>query len=285
MGHQYLHGRRDRHVGSLAVRFGLGIAIGVVFLLPLVFMVAGSLREPGSPPPRTVQLVPSSPSTEAYGDAFDRVELGRGLRNSLVVVAVAVPVSVLCASWAGFAVAMVGRRARWALIGLAVAAVVVPSVSVVVGRFVIFERLGVLGTYVPLLASSLLGGSPLFVLLYAWSFWRLPREYLDIGRLAALGPLGLWARVAMPLVRPVTVAVAVLSFAMSWGNALDPLVYLTEERTFTLPLVLRSLSFVGPQDAPVFLAGAVVATVPVVAAFVCAQRFIFDALRGRGWEE
>lgn len=270
--------------GSSAVRLTVAAVLGVIFVLPLVFMVTGSLREPGTPPPRSLELVPDEASTAAYGDAFDRVELAQGLRNSVIVASLSVPLSVVVASWAGFVIAVAGRRARWQLVSLVVTAVVVPTVALLVGRFVLFDRLGLLGSYLPLVASALLGGSPLFVLFYAWSFSRLPHEYLDVGRLAGLTPFGVWGRVAMPLVRPVTVAVAVLAFALTWGNLVEPLVYLSDERSFTLPLVLRSLSFVGPQDMPLVLAGAVVATLPVVVAFVIAQRYLFDAVRGRGWQ-
>ena len=72
----------------------------------------------------------------------------------------------------------------------------------------------------------------------------------------------------MPLVRPVTVAVAVLAFVFSWSNFLDPLIYLFDDEMFTLPLGLRSLATLGRQDYPVFLAGAVAATLPVVGAFL-----------------
>lgn len=250
-----------------------------VFALPLVLMASGSLEAPGTPPSRAGRLLPANASVESYRAAFELVDLGRYLVNSLLVAAVAVPLSVLCASWAGFAIAQASPRARVALIAVAAVAFAVPATALLVGRFALFRRLGLLDTYVPLVAPALVGTSTLYVLLYAWSFHRLAPEHLELARLEGLGPLARWRRVAMPLVRPVTVAVAVLSFSATWGNFLDALVYLSDERRFTLPLGLRSLSLVGRHDVPVFLAGAVVATAPVLVAFLCIQRHFFDTAR------
>jgi len=129
----------------------------------------------------------------------------------------------------------------------------------------------------------LLGTSPLYVLIFAWSFRRLPGDLFDAARLEGLTPFAIWRRVAMPLVRPVTVAVGVLAFVFTWGNFLDPLIYLFDEAKFTVPLGLRALSTLGPQDAPLFLAGAVAASAPVVIAFLYAQRFFLHEHREAGW--
>ena len=84
----------------------------------------------------------------------------------------------------------------------------------------------------------------------------------------------------MPLVRPVTAAVAALAFVLTWSNFLDPLVYVYDRDLFTLPLALRSLSTLDPTNFPVFLAGAVLATVPPLVVFALAQRrFLHDDYR------
>jgi multiple sugar transport system permease protein len=88
------------------------IAVAVAFLLPLWFMVSGSLREPGLPPPRAPELIPSPISTESYREAFDLVDLALYTVNSLIVAALTVPLAVLVASLAGFAMLLVAGRAR-----------------------------------------------------------------------------------------------------------------------------------------------------------------------------
>ena len=264
-----------RHVPALAV--------AVTFLAPLVFMLTGSLRKAGLPPPRTPELVPSPLAWENYDRAFELVDIPRYTLNSLLVVALAVPLTVLVASWAGFAMARLPRAAARLLLALSLVALMVPVTALLVPRFVLFRTLGLTDTYVPLVAPALIGTSPFYVLLFFWAFRGLPPELFEASRLEGLSPLAQWRRVAMPLVRPVTIAVAVLAFAFTWSNFLDPLIYLYDERLFTVPLGLRALAELDRTNFPLLLAGSVAATAPVIAAFLYVQRFFFQEYRGAGW--
>lgn len=261
----------------------VALVVTIVFLLPLWFLLAGSLREPGTPPPRAPELLPTPVSRTSYDRAFELVDLGRYALNSLVVAAVTVPIAVLVASWAGFALLLVGRRLRLVVLAASFAALMIPVTALLVPRFALYRWLGVIDTWIPLVAPALLGLTPFYVLLYHWSFRRLPRDILDAARLEDMTPFAMWRRVAMPLVRPVTAAIALLAFIASWGNFVEPLVYLFDADRFTLPLGLRALSVLDRTNYPVLLAAAVVATAPVVLAFAVAQRFFLHEDRGAGW--
>jgi multiple sugar transport system permease protein len=259
------------------------IAVAAIFLLPIWFMVSGSLREPGTAPPRSPELIPRPLSTASYDRAFDLVDLGRYAVNSLIVAALTVPLAVLVASWAGFALLLVGGRTRATLVGLSFASLMIPATALLVPRFALFRWLQLTDTWAPLVAPALLGLSPFYVLLFYWSFRRLPSELFEAARLEGMKPLAMWRRLGMPLIRPVTIAIALLAFIASWGNFLDPLIYLFNPDLYTLPLGLRSLEVLDRTNYPVLLAGAVFATAPVVVAFVVAQRYFLHEDRGAGW--
>ena len=186
---------------------------------------------------------------------------------------------MLVASWAGFALSQLRGRTASIVIAASLVALMIPSTALIVPRFALFRELGVIDTYVPLVAPALIGTSPFYVLVYWWSFDRLPRDLFDSARLEGITPFGAWRRIGMPLVRPATGAVATLAFVLTWGNFLDPLVYLFNPDLYTLPLRLKGLSQLDPSDAPLYLAGAVVVTVPVVLAFLLAQRLFLDDRR------
>jgi multiple sugar transport system permease protein len=272
-------GRRSSNLARAAV----ATLVAVVFLLPLWFMASGSLREPGTAPPRSPELIPRPASLESYDRAFELVDLARYTVNSLVVAALTVPPAVLFASWAGFALLLIAGRARAVLIALSFAALMVPITALLVPRFTLFRWLGLTDSWVPLVAPALMGLSPFYVLLFYWSFRRLPAELFEAARLEGTSPFFMWRRFAMPLVRPVTVAIALLAFIASWGNFLDPLIYLFDADLYTLPLGLRSLEVLDRTNYPVLLAAGVVATVPVVVAFLVAQRYFLHEDRGAGW--
>ncbi|HEX5741764.1 MAG TPA: carbohydrate ABC transporter permease [Pilimelia sp.] len=241
------------------------------FVPPLVLLLAASLRPPGSPPTATPALLPPDATLAAYREAWALGGLGRAALNSALVCAVAVPASVLVAAWAGFALTRVPRRVAHALVLVSLAALMVPATALLVPRFALFRALHLTDTLVPLVAPALTATSPLYPLVYYVAFRAVPADLYETARLAGLGPLRTWWTVAMPLVRPVTVALATFTFVLTWSNTLDPLVYVYDRARFTLPLALRSLSTLDPTDVSVFLAGAVLATVPAVLAFALAQ--------------
>jgi multiple sugar transport system permease protein len=247
--------------------------IGIGFLTPLVFMVSGSLRQAGLPPPRTPELVPDTLAFGNYPDAYALVDIPRYVLNSLLVVALTVPLTLLVASWAGLAMTWLPRRLTRVMVAVSLITLMAPVTALLVGRFTVFRTLHLTDTYAPLVAPALIGITPFYVLLYYWSFRRLPAELFEACRLEGMGPLTVWWRVAMPLVRPVTVAVCALAFVDTWSNFTEPLIYLVDERSFTVPLGLRSLATVDRSNYPLFLAGAVTATAPVIGAFLYIQRF------------
>ncbi|MGB7806763.1 MAG: carbohydrate ABC transporter permease [Actinomycetota bacterium] len=242
----------------------MAVPLAVVFLLPLWFLLVGSLRPLGLPPPTSVQWWPTSPAWSNFVEVFDVVPIGRYTVNSLIVAAVAVPLSVAVSSSTGFAIARLPRRPRVFLVWICVVVLMIPATSLLVGRVSVFRWLGLTDTLIPLMAPALLGMSPLFVLLFAWSFWRLPEDVFDLAKELGLSPFATWWRVASPQVRPTAAAVGALAFLISWGNFLDPLIYVYDERWFTLPLGLRSLSTLNPPNQPLMLAGALLACAPVV---------------------
>jgi multiple sugar transport system permease protein len=258
--------------------FGAAFVL-LAFVPPLLVLVGGSLRRPGSPPPPGPELVPDPISTEGYAQAMELGGLLRASLNSLVVVAIAVPVSVLVAALAGFAMTRVSPRITGLFAVASLAALMVPATALLVPRFALFRALGWTDTLIPLVTPALLGTSPLYPLVYYLAFRALPADLVDVCRMEDLSPIRIWWRVAMPLVRPVTAAIAALTFVLTWSNFLDPLVYVYDRDLFTLPLALRSLAILDPTNFPVFLAGAVLATAPAVVVFGLAQRQIlrFDS--------
>ena len=250
-------------------------ALSLLFLGPLVFMVLGSLRAPGLPPPDGFELIPREATWANFKTVFAFVPLDRHLVNSSIVVAVAVPVTVLIASWAGFAIAVATPRARRILIGSSVVALMVPLSALWVPRFVMFRWAGLIDTLWPLMLPALMATTPFYVLLFALSYMRLPKGLFEAARLENLSPFSIWRRVAWPLAKPTAFAVAVLAFTWHWANFVDPLLYLSTGDHYTVPLGLRALQTLEPTNHPILLAGAVLVSLPPVIAFLAAQRSFF----------
>ena len=246
-------------------------------------LVIGPLRMPGEAPPRGFELIPANPSLKSFSDAFSLVPLGRSILNSMLVAIIAVPITIVTASWGGLALTLMSGRLRTLLIATLLLLSMVPITAVWIPRFILFDSLDLVGTYVPLIAPALMGGSPLFVLLYAVALRRIPPDLFEAARLEGAGPLRIWWGVALPLVKPTTAAIALLALVTFWSNFIDPLLYLKSELDLTAPLMIRHLELLGPTNWPVFLAGSFVVTLPVIVAFLVAQRFFWSQERGAAW--
>jgi multiple sugar transport system permease protein len=262
----------SRRPGRAPLVWVLVVAIvGLLFALPLIAMLSGSLRPPGTPPSRVFQPIPDGAGLEAYRQAFALSPLLRALINSAIVAVIFVPI----ASSAAAAWALVGARRQRIAIGLVLVLFMAPTSLLWIARFIVFDRLGIVGSWLPLLLPALLGGTPFAVLLYLLAFRRLPSELLDAARLDLGDTWQVFRKVAFPLVRGTTVAVGLLAFLASWSAFLEPLLVLHRESSYTAPLALSYLEQLGRVRHSILLAGSVCVALPAVVAFSFAQRRLF----------
>jgi len=247
--------------------------VALPFVLPLAWMISSSLRTPGLPPPRGVEWIPQPLAWGNYTAIFRMIPLARYIFNSLLVSSLAVVITLLVASWAGFGMAQLGPRARRRLLAISVGLLMVPITALWLTRFVLFDVLGWIDTYLALLAPALMGSSPLFVLLFYWAFRRLDPETYEAARLEGAGPWMIWWRVGLPQVRPTIAAVASLTFILYWNDFINPLIYLKSQSLYTLAIGLQQLQQLDRTNWPLLLAAALVMTLPVVLLFIITQRY------------
>ena len=244
----------------------LGVAL--LFLLPLYWAVIVSLRPAGTAPSTTLEWWPHAFHWENYTDVFRTVPMGLYARNSLIVVAIATPLTLLTASWAGFALTQLPCRWRRGLVTASVALLLVPGMAVWNFRFHILNFFGLVDSLAALIVPALAGGSPLFVLLFYWAYWRIPHELYESARLDGAEAWTVWRRVAWPLARPMTAAVALLAFVLFWGDFSTPVLYIFRTDLYTLPIGLQLLRQMDATNLPLLMAGSMLMTLPVVVLFL-----------------
>lgn len=260
------------------VRAAARLAVTVVFLAPLAFMISGSLRRVGAVPPDGFEAVPADVGLDAYSRLADEISLGTAIRNSALVVAVAVPVTVVVASWAGFALSQLAPRPRRTLLALTLALLMVPLPMLWVARFVGYLKLGILDTLLPLMGPAFAATTPFTVLLAYRAFRRVPPELFEAARAEGAGALRTWWQIGLPLVGATTTAIGAIAFTVHWGNYLDALLYVRREARETLPLAVGKLVNLDPTELPIMLAGAVVLSLPPVLALLIAQRRLLSSV-------
>ncbi len=276
------HSDRGRSTGLVwcqliyhVIYHALAVAVSAVFLVIFVWFISVSLRVPGVPPTPEIEWIPDPISWLNYSQIFDLVPFKSFIVNSVIVTLVAVPVTILTASWAGFAMSQLNARSRDWLVILSVLLLMVPVTALWLPRFLIFTKLSLIDTRWALIVPAFMGSTPLFVLLFYWSFRRVPRELFESAQLDGAGGLAIWGLVAMPLARPAIVTVGVLSFVIYWSDFINPLLYLKSEDLYTLTVGIRMLQQLDETNWPLLMAAAVVMTAPLVVVFLLVQRYIW----------
>lgn len=252
------------------------ITVSVGSILPLVWTVTLSLRTPGKPLPVRLEWLPNPPAWSNYPEVFQVIEFGRFALNSVLVVVMAVPLTIIVASWGGFALAQLSRRWRERIVVMAVGAMMIPLTALWLPRFMLVKEAGLIDTRAALVFPALFGTSPFFVLLFLWTFLRVPAGIFEAAQLDGAGAFRVWAGIAFPLARPTAVAVGVLAFVRYWSNFVEPLLYIQSTAKMTLPLGLQALLQLDRTNWPLLMAASVMVTAPVIAVFALVQRAFFS---------
>ena len=257
---------------SRILRHLLSLALAGLFLLPLMWMFLGSLRTPGLPPPRAMEILPADPTLTNYARIFEILPFGRYLFNSSLVALIGVALTLVTASWAGFGMSLLGKRARLSLLILSAFLQMIPITALWLTRFLMFAKLGISNSRFALIAPALMGTSPLFILLFYWTFRRTDRAIFETAELDGASLFQVWWRIALPLARPALMAVTMLAFLFYWNDFITPLIYLHSQTLYTLPIGLAQLQDMDKTNWPLLMAASVVMTVPAVAVFSFLQR-------------
>ncbi len=257
------------------------LVMAIIFVGPIIWVLTNSLRPVGLPPPRTLEWLPDSLAWSNYVEIFQIVPLGQQVGNSLFVSMVGAALTLVTASWAGFAMAQLPTGVRRWLVTLAIALLLIPGTAVWLPRYVLFTSIGIIDTYLALFAPAVMGTKSLFALMFYWTFRRIPLELFESARLEGAGALTIWRRIALPAALPTALAVLLLSFTHYWSDFVDPLLFLKSEERYTLTIGLRMLQQMDMTNWSLLLAAAVVMIAPVLLVYLVLQQFVREGVRLR----
>jgi multiple sugar transport system permease protein len=257
----------------------VSIAIAAVFAVPLLFALSLSLRQVDRTLPTSMEWLPNPIVPGNYAQALADGNLIRYGLNSLLVVAVAVPVTLVVSSWAGLAMARSGPAAQRRMVAFCVVALLIPHSMIWLPRFLMVKWAGLIDTPFALMLPALMGTSPLFALLFYWAFRRQPADLFDAAAMDGAGALRVWWSLAFPLVGPTAMAVGALAFLYFWGDYIDPLLMIKSPARYTLPVGLSILQQFDKTRWPLVMAAAVLYAVPSIGVFLAAQRYFLSGRR------
>lgn len=256
----------------------ISLPLCAIMLLPLAWAAVSSLK----PLEEVYAFPPSftlgSPQWSNYREALTRLPVLRFLGNSLFITVTSVIGAVLTASMAGYVLARVRFRGRSLCFGLVLISMLVPAQVLLVPRFLLYDLLGWVGTYKPLIVPAWLGGGAFNIFLFRQFFRTIPPELTDAAHLDGASTWQTYWSICLPIARPATVTAAMLSFVYHWQEFLDPLIYLSDFRTFPISLGLRMYQSMAGTWANLLMATSLIALVPVAVVFLLCERHVMRGL-------
>lgn len=259
------------------VTWALLLLCGVLFITPFVWMVETSLNLESPGPDGQVGLLGN------YTVAMDRMgDFLRLVLNTTFLTAASIVFQIFTCSLAGFAFARLEFRGRDFLFLLVLATMMLPMQVTVIPQFILFQSLGWVDTFLPILAPALLGGNPFFIFLFRQFFLTIPRETVEVARLDGCGTLGIYWRIMLPLARPAVGAVAIFTFLMVWNDLWWPIIYLNSPENATLTLALAGFARSFRVAVELLMAAAVMIIIPCIIVYFAAQKYFIRGIHLTG---
>ena len=266
---------RTPKIGSLA-RFALLLLLVAFALLPLAWMLSVSFMSPGEasrfPPP----FLPEAPGLSAYRALFETTGIARYFLNSMMVATLGTILSLGFNGAAGYAFAKLRFRGRDRIFQLLLAALVIPAQVTMLPLFLMLKEIGLINSFAGVLVPVVTSIFGIFLVRqYALS---IPDELLEAARVDGAGEGRIFLQIVVPVLTPILITLALFTFLAIWNDFMWPLIVLTDQAKYTLPVALAALSREHVQDNEMMMAGSVLTVLPVLVLFLVLQRYYLQGL-------
>lgn len=277
---------RMRLRGTGYLRTLLGLLVVVVWMFPVYWMLATSLKAAsdvfGDPP----DLFPSPLVLDAYQTAvLDNPGVLRGMLNSTVIATGTLALTLVLGAPAAYALARLRLRFAVGFALVLLLAQMLPTINLALPLFAIFSRLGLVDSYAGLILANTSLALPFAVIILRPYFLTVPEALIDAARVDGCTRFGAFRRIALPLVRPGLVTVGALAFVLAWGEFVFGLTLATSEEMQPVTVVLNR--FIGQFHTRWndLMAVAAVTALPIIVVFAVLQRFVVSGLMAGGTKE
>ncbi|MET7326762.1 carbohydrate ABC transporter permease [Nonomuraea sp. NPDC005650] len=266
---------------SLAHLFLMPLAL--LFVAPLVWMALTAFMPDADINTYPPKLWPEHFTLDGFRRIFTEDDYPLWLANTVIVAGSAVLGHVVLCSLAGYGFARIEFRARGVAFAAVMATIMVPTQVLMIPTFLLFKNMGLIDTLgaaiVPWLASAF------GVFLMRQFFLSLPKELEEAAVIDGCSRLGVFFRVVLPLARPALATLVVFTLLGAWNDLIWPLIAISSESGYTLQLGLATFAGARHTEWSALMAGNVIAVLPLVLAFILAQRHFvatmsFSGLKG-----
>lgn len=265
------------------LKYGITLILAAVFLLPLAWMMALSVKSFGQFYDYPPTFFTTVPQWQNFYQVLDEFHLGRYLLNSIVVSTAIAGLQIVTASSAGFAFATLTFRGRRVLFMLFISSMMVPGAVILIPLFLIAQRLGMVDTYAGLIIPFIFTGYGIFLM--RQFFLGIPRDLFDAAIVDGASFYRVYASIYLPLAKPAIATLFTLAFVFFWNTLLWPVVIINSDQLKTIPVGVAGLVGFNNSFPHLVMAGATLMILPALVLFLILQRyfmrgFIMSGIKG-----
>jgi len=281
-----LMGKRARAAAGEALVYLFLLAGAVLCLMPLVWMISTSLKEPGNVFLYPPQWIPRPARWKNYTEIFTEWPFFTYLRNTVTVTALNIAGVTLSSAIVAYAFSHLRWPGRNACFILCMATMMLPAQVTMAPTFIMFVKLGWLDSFKPLVVPAFFG-SAFFIFLLRQFFRTIPRSLIEAARIDGCGEWRIFFSIMMPLSVPALLITGIYTFIGSWNDFMGPLIYLSSDskRTLALALAYFSQSFISGITLHTLMAASLIVMLPCIVLFFALQKHFVRGMVFSGIKE
>ncbi len=250
--------------------------------VPLYWLVRSSLMTLGEififPP----LLWPEVMRWSNYYDAVTAVNFLLYFKNTMTIMIPVLFGTLLTSSMVGYGFARMRFPLKRFWFTLILSSLMLPYAVSMLPTFLLWARLGAINTFYPLTVPIWFGGGAFNIFLLRQFFLTIPRELEDAAIIDGASHFQIFARIMTPLIKPALIVVGLFTFLNVWNDFLNPLIYLNEEKKYTLALGLMQFQGTYSTDWSLLMAGATIVVIPPVIVFIFGQKYFIEGVTMTG---
>jgi multiple sugar transport system permease protein len=260
----------------------LGLVVAALLFLAPVFWMLSSALKPSyaifAVPP---EWWPRQPRWSNFPEALTALPFARFTMNTLIIALSSIIGHLLSCSLAAYGFARLQAPGKGFLFVVMLSTLMLPYPVTMVPLYIIFTQLGWVNTFAPLIVPAFFGHA-FYIFLLRQAFKQIPLELEDSARMDGAGALSILGYVILPLSKPALATIAVFTFQYAWNDFLGPLIFLHDQRNYTLMLGLSFFRGSYEVNWAYLMASSLVVTLPVILIFFLAQRMFIQGIAFTG---
>ncbi len=269
-------GSPARKLGSKVVPHLVLIALGLIFAVPFLWLLGTSLKSLNEIS-QSLSIVPKQFQWENYVRVFERIPYVRYMLNTFYVSVFSVIGQVISSSLVAYSLSKVEWKGKNMIFPIVIATMLLPYQVTMIPVFMIFQKLQLVGSFWPLILPTFTG-APFYIFLLRQFFMTIPDSLIHAARIDGAREFTIFTRIILPLCKPALAAVAIFTFIATWSDFLGPLIYLNDNKYYTLTLGLQAFMAEHYVEWDLLMAASALFTLPIVVLFFFAQKYFIEGI-------